>query len=286
MQAEKASFPIDFMAHHFGVSRSGYYAWVHRRPSKRAQEDILLTEKIRRIHQESRQTYGSPRIRAALCREGAQHSRKRVIRLMRLEGMKGRIPKAFRRTTDSKHAFPVADNVLARDFVVDAPNVAWVTDITYISTNEGWLYLAAILDLYSRRVVGWEVRGDMETELCLSALDTAIEARRPPAGLIHHSDRGSQYASTLYRQRLDAHGIVCSMSRKADCWDNAVAESFWSTLKMELVYRTSFPTKAAARLAIFEFIEVFYNRRRLHSHLGYRSPVAFEALASNQPLAA
>lgn len=286
MQEEKAAFPIGFMCTQFGVSRSGFYAWRDRTPSKRSLDDAELRKKIKRVHEGSRQTYGSPRVRAALAAEGARHSRKRVMKLMKQEGLQGRKPKAFQRTTDSRHAFPIAPNLLARQFDVAAPNTVWVTDITYISTKEGWLYLAAIIDLFSRRVVGWAMSEGMERELCLSALRMALQARQPPPGLIHHSDRGSQYASTDYRRLLDAHGLRCSMSRKGDCWDNAVAESFWSTLKSELVERTTFATRVEARNAIFEFIEVFYNRRRLHSHLGYRTPVDHESLASSIPLAA
>jgi putative transposase len=286
MQAEKATFPIGFMCRQFGVSRSGFYAWRSRKPSKRAQNDVDLTKKIRRVHEGSRRTYGSPRVRAALAAEGAHHSRKRVMKLMRQEGLQGRKPKAFHRTTDSRHAFPIAPNLLARKFEVASPNTAWVTDITYVATLEGWLYLAAIIDLFSRKVVGWAMSEGMERQLCLSALDMALKARQPPPGLIHHSDRGSQYASTEYRRMLDAHGLLCSMSRKGDCWDNAVAESFWSTLKSELIQQTTFATRAEARRAIFEFIEVFYNRQRIHSHLDYRTPVEHESLASSIPLAA
>lgn len=286
MQAEKAHFPLHFMARQLGVSRSGYYAWTRRKPSLRNSEDARLGERIKQVFASSRSTYGSPRIQAALAAAGAHHSRKRVSRLMRVHGLQARIPRAFRRTTNSNHASPIAENVLARQFEAAAPNTAWVTDVTYIPTKEGWLYLAAILDLYSRKVVGWAMSEGLETQLCLAALDMALEARKPPPGLVHHSDRGSQYASIEYRQRLEARGIVCSMSRKADCWDNAVAESFWSTLKSELVYRTTFETREQARLAIFEFIEVFYNRKRLHSHLGYRSPAAFESLAAHRRLAA
>ena len=286
MLAEKARFPLGFMCRQLEVSRSGFYAWKRRGPSKHARTDLELVAKIKRVHAGSRNTYGSPRVRAALSAEGAHHSRKRIMKLMRQEGLQGRKPKAFRRTTDSRHAFPIAPNLLARQFDVATPNAVWVTDITYIATREGWLYLAAILDLFSRRVVGWAMRQDMERELCLSALRMALKSRQPPPGLVHHSDRGSQYASTEYRRTLADHGLRCSMSRKGDCWDNAVAESFWSTLKSELVERTVFATRDDARSAIFEFIEVFYNRQRLHSHLAYRTPAEHESLASSLAVAA
>ncbi|MBM4377471.1 MAG: IS3 family transposase, partial [Deltaproteobacteria bacterium] len=192
----------------------------------------------------------------------------------------------FRRTTNSNHAFPVAENVLGRAFTASAPNEAWVTDITYVWTREGWLYVAAILDLYSRMVVGWAMSARIDRQLCLDALQMAVMARKPAPGLVHHSDRGSQYASNEYRRALEEHEMVCSMSRRADCWDNAVAESFWSTLKSELVDGTDFPTRAEARLAVFEFIEVFYNRRRIHSHLNYRTPAEHESICTSTQQAA
>jgi len=230
--------------------------------------------------------YGSPRVHAVLAGQGVQISRKRVARLMREQGLCARRPRRFRKTTDSNHRFPIADNLLERSFEVDAPNTAWAGDITYIPTREGWLYLAILLDLYSRIVVGWAMRDDMERQLCLDALTMALTSRRPGRGLLHHTDRGSQYASHDYRAALDAKGLVCSMSRKGDCWDNAVAESFFKTLKTELVDDADFATRAQARRAIFEFIEVWYNRQRLHSHLDYRSPTEYEALPLSAALAA
>jgi transposase InsO family protein len=197
---------------------------------------------------------------------------------MRDHGLIARKKKRFKRTTDSKHSFPIAENLLGRAFDVDAPNLVWVTDITYIWTREGWLYLAAIVDLYARVVVGWAMSERIDTALCLDALEMAMTARRPRPGLIHHSDRGCQYASHEYRRALERHGALCSMSRKGDCWDNAVAESFWSTLKMELIYDEDFETRAAARQAVFEYIEVFYNRRRRHSSIDYRFPIEHEDL--------
>lgn len=278
IEAEKANFPVEFMCRQLGVSRSGYYASRKREPSKRSRDEEKLAQEIRLAHEGSRGTYGSPRVHAQLAADGRRTSRKRVARLMRENGLVSRSKRRFRRTTNSNHAFPVAPNVLGRNFAAKAPNEAWVTDITYVWTREGWLYVAAILDLYSRLVVGWAMSERIDRQLCLDALNMAAQSRRPAPGLVHHSDRGSQYASTEYRQALEANEMVCSMSRKADCWDNAVAESFWSTLKAELIDGTDFPTRAAAKQAIFEFIAVFYNRRRLHSHTNYRTPAEHDAL--------
>jgi transposase InsO family protein len=208
--------------------------------------------------------------------QGVRVGRKRVARLMREQDLKARRKRRFRVTTDSQHDLPVAPNVVARKFEVPAPNTTWVTDITYVWTREGWLYLAAILDLFSRRVVGWSMSEEITRQLALDALKTALLRRQPPRGLIHHSDRGSQYASSDYRRLLKANGIVCSMSRRGNCWDNAVAESFFSTLKLELVYEHDWATRAEARAAIFEYVEIFYNGKRRHSSLGYLSPVDFE----------
>jgi len=278
IDVEKTNFPIGFMCDELGVSRSGYYAWRERRPSKRSQKDEELLEDITESHRLSRRKYGSPRVFKDLQALGRRTSRKRIARLMRDHGLVARTKKRFKRTTDSKHSFPIAENLLGRAFDVDAPNLVWVTDITYVWTKEGWLYLAAIVDLYARVVVGWAMSERIDTALCLDALEMAMTARRPRAGLIHHSDRGSQYASHEYRRALERHGARCSMSRKGDCWDNAVAESFWSTLKMELIYDEDFETRAETRQAIFEYIEVFYNRRRRHSSIGYRFPVEHEQL--------
>lgn len=273
---EKAGFPIRALCTTLGVSRAGFYAWQERAPSAHAQTDERLGLEIAAIHGESRQRYGSPRVHAALVERGHQTSRKRVARLMRHRGLAGRRRRRFRTTTDSRHAFPVAPNVLARQFEQAAPDVAWVTDITYIPTGEGWLYLAVILDLCSRFVVGWAMSERITRELTLDALDMALVRRRPPAGLLHHSDRGSQYASGDYQQVLAAAGLVGSMSRRGNCWDNAVAESFFATLKVELVHDATWVTRAAARAELFEYIEVFYNGQRRHSSLGYLSPRAFE----------
>lgn len=279
IDAEKATFPIGFMCMQLGVSRSGYYAWKDREPSARAVEDDALAAEIKALHAESRRTYGSPRIYAKLKTNGRRTSRKRIAKLMRREGLAARKKRRFRRTTDSNHSFPIAPNLLDRNFTVDAPNKAWVTDITYVWTSEGWLYLAAIVDLYSRMIVGWAVSTTIDRKLCLDALTMAILRRRPPAGLIHHSDRGSQYASGDYRKALASREILCSMSRKGDCWDNAVAESLWSTIKAEAVPPQGFPSRAEGLRVLFEYMEVFYNRKRIHSHLGYVTPAQFEALA-------
>lgn len=286
IEAEKACFPVEFMCEQLAVSRSGFYAWQRRDASQHQQDDDALAKRIQEIHQGSRGRYGSPRVHAVLVGEGVTVSRKRVVRLMRQSGLSARPRRRFRKTTDSKHGLPVAANVLERSFDVKAANTAWAGDITYIPTREGWLYLAILLDLYSRLVVGWSMRADMERQLCLDALNMALKSRRPGRGLLHHTDRGSQYASHDYRAVLDANGIVCSMSRTGDCWDNAVAESFFKTLKAELVDEADFATRDEARRAIFEFIEVWYNRQRLHSHLDYRSPADYEALPPNAAIAA
>lgn len=274
--AEKACAPIAVLCRLLGVSRSGYYAWEERGPSRRAAEDEKLAVQVAAIHKASGDRYGSPRVHAELAAQGVAVSRKRVARLMASLGLESVRKRPYKATTDSKHALPVAENILDREFDVDAPNVAWVTDITYVWTAEGWLYLAAILDLFSRRVVGLAMSERIDRALVLDALRNAVGRRVPNAGLVHHSDRGSQYASGDYQDALDDLGVVCSMSRKGNCWDNAVAESFFATLKTELVYTRRFATRAEAREAIFDFIEVFYNRRRRHSTLGYLSPIDFE----------
>lgn len=274
--AEKAWAPVSALCNVLEVTRSGFYAWLKRNPSSRAVDEQKLALEIAAIHKASGETYGSPRVHAELRAKGFEMSRKRVARIMSELGLKSLRKRRFKATTDSKHDLPVADNVLDRKFEVDAPDVAWVTDITYVRTDEGWLYLAAILDLFSRRVVGFAMSERIDRALVLDALRAAVGRRVPNAGLVHHSDRGSQYASGDYQDALDDLGVTCSMSRKGNCWDNAVAESFFATLKTECVYTRRFATRAEAREAIFEFIEVFYNRRRLHSTLGYVSPIDFE----------
>lgn len=286
IEAEKAQFPVAFMCRHLGVSRAGFYAWRERPPSARELDDERLLAEIRTIHTESKGRYGSPRVRRELAAKGIDASKHRVARLMQENGLRGRRGRRFRHTTDSNHALPVAPNTLAQDFTADAPNRVWVTDITYISTREGWLYLAAILDLYSRRVVGWSMSERITRQLALDALAMALRTRVPGRGLLHHSDRGSQYASGDYQTALAAAGITCSMSRKGNCYDNAVAESFFATLKTELVHDEDWATRAEARSAIFEYLEVFYNRRRLHSSIGYVSPEAFELKYEQEKIAA
>jgi putative transposase len=274
--AEKASTPVAVLCRVLEVSRSGFYAWEERGPSARKAEDERLAVRIAAIYDASGKSYGSPRVHAELEAEGVAVSRKRVARLMAELGIESVRKRPYKATTDSNHAQPVAENVLDRQFDVAAPNVAWVTDITYIWTAEGWLYLAAILDLFSRRIVGHAMSERIDRALVLEALKNAVGRRAPDAGLVHHSDRGSQYASDDYQAALDDLGVVCSMSRKGNCWDNAVAESFFATLKTELVHTRRFATRTEAREAIFDFIEVFYNRRRRHSSIGYMSPIDFE----------
>ncbi len=286
IQEEKANYPVAMLCRVLEVSRAGYYAWEGRETSARQKADAALVERIRQVHESSRRTYGSPRVRAELKAQGQRVGRHRVARLMRRAGLRARRRRRFVHTTDSKHGLPVAPNVLARDFNPPAPDRAWATDITYVPTREGWLYLAVVLDLFSRRVIGWAMDSRIDRHLVLSALDMALKSRRPPAGLVHHSDRGSQYACADYQRALAARGIRCSMSRKGNCWDNAVVESFFSTLKTELVHDRDFPTRESAKAALFEFIEVFYNRQRRHSALGYVSPVEFEKTASQVSLAA
>jgi transposase InsO family protein len=274
--AEKAVYPVDVLCNVLEVSRSGYYAWTTRRPPARALSDAQLKAEIAAIHRTSRGTYGSPRVHAELRSRGVRIGKKRVERLMRESGLEARRKRPFQRTTDSKHTQPIAPNVLDRQFDAQAPNQAWVTDVTYIPTLEGWLYLAAILDLFSRRVVGWATSATNDRALALEALDKALRTRRPPVGLLHHSDRGSPYASEDYRAALMRRGIVASMSRTGDCWDNAVAESFFATLKAELVEHEQYPTRAAATASIGDYLESFYNPARRHSYLGYVSPMEFE----------
>ncbi len=284
--AEKAAFPVTVLCRTLAVSRAGFYAAQARPPAARARADNRLAVEIVAIHGESRQRYGSPRVHAELRARGQGVSRKRVARLMRHQGLAARRRRRFRVTTDSTHPFPVAANVLARRFAARAPDVVWVTDITYIPTGEGWLYLAVLLDLCSRAIVGWAMSDRITRQLTLDALGMALARRQPPRGLLHHSDRGSQYASGDYQTQLTRHGVVGSMSRRGDCWDNAVAESFFATLKVELVHDTLWPTRAAARTALFDYIEVFYNQQRRHSSLGFLSPLAFERRWEQQHRAA
>lgn len=276
IQAEKAKLPVSRLCEVLKVSRSGFYAWSVRPPSQRAVADGRLVPLIRASHAQSRGTYGSPRVYQDLRALACRVSRKRVARLMRSEGLAARKPRRYKATTDSQHAQPVAPNLVARKFQAEAPNRVWVTDMTYVWTWEGWLFLAAIVDIFSRRIVGWALADHLRTELALEALGMALGMRQPEHGLVHHSDRGCQYASDAYRAELKARGIVCSMSRVGDCWDNAVAESFFATLKTELIHRRPWPTKHEARAAIHDYIGAFYNPHRRHSSLGYLSPMDYE----------
>ena len=261
-----------------GVSRSGYYQSRKRPPSDRARRFEELAVKIAVVHEENLRVYGSPRVYHALLARGESVCQNTVAKVMKQRHIRAKTKKKFvPRTTDSSHDQPVAKNLLNRQFEALLPNEKWVVDITYIPTDEGWLYLAGVMDLCSRRIVGWSMREHMQTELVREAMTMAIVHRRPGKGLLHHSDRGVQYASEDYRHLLELHGIEASMRGKGDCWDNACAESFWSTLKTELVNHQQYATREQARQSIFEYIEVFYNRKRLHSALGYQSPEAFEA---------
>ena len=276
IDAQRASYPVGVLCRVMQVGRSGFYAWLARPPSARACADKILAEKIDRVFRASRGTYGSPRIRAQLNAEGVPVSKRRVARLMRRQGLCGLRKARFTPTTDSRHKLPVAPNLLARQFTATAPNRVWVTDVTFVWTLQGWLYLAVILDLFSRRVVGWAMSAHNDEKLVLQALNMALHRRRPARGLIHHSDRGSVYCGTRYRAVLKAHGIQRSMSRKGDCWDNAVAESFFGTLKQEMLFRRKLEPRRTAQTAIFEYLEAYYNLKRRHSKLGFLSPVDFE----------
>lgn len=276
IHARKAEHPIAAMCRLFGVTRQGYYAFAKRPPSARVRADAELCGEVRRIFEESRQTYGSPRVHGELQRRGHRLGRARVERAMRSLGLTPPVPRHHRRTTVSDPTHPVAPNELARDFKATRPNERWVTDITYIWTDEGWAYLAVILDLFSRAVVGWALDATLATSLPLAALEAAVLRRRPESGLLHHSDRGCQYTSAAYRDALSDLGVTVSMSRRGNCWDNAVAESFFSTLKRELVARRSWATRDELRAAVFDYVEVFYNRRRLHSSIDLTTPAEAE----------
>ncbi|WP_338823519.1 IS3 family transposase [Neomoorella humiferrea] len=270
------TFRVETMCRVLKVSRTGYYRWLKKPVSQRKIQDEIIKEKAEHIYNKSRKTYGSPRIHKQLGKEGIHCGKKRVERLMREAGIQAIQKRQFKVTTDSRHNLPVAENILNREFTASSPNKRWVTDITYIPTEEGWLYLAAVMDLYSRRIAGYSMQKYLTRELAIEALNNAVTNRRPGRGLIIHSDRGSQYASHDYQQLLQQYGFICSMSRKGDCWDNSPMESFFKTLKTELVYHRRFKTRAEARVEIFEYIEVFYNRFRLHSSLGYATPEEFE----------
>lgn len=277
----KADYSVLQLCFSLQVSPSGYYDWARRlaSPGPRVLEELALSAAVAAIHTQSRHTYGSPRIVDALRACGRRHSRRRIARIMKQQGLSGRQKGGYRvRTTDSHHDHPIAPNRLADAPKPSAPNQIWVADITYIQTGEGWLYLAGVLDLYSRKIVGWAMDDAINSALVLRALDMALLHRRPAAGLLFHTDRGVQYAAASFRTALADAKLVPSMSRRANCYDNATMESFWSTLKIELVYRSNFPTRPIAQSAIFDYIESFYNRSRIHSSLNGISPSQFELL--------
>lgn len=281
MQGHRQEFALEIMCQVLSVSRSGYYAWVARQgrePGQREKRRMELLEKIRTVHEQSEGIYGSPRVYEALKAQGERVCENTVAKLMQEEDIHSIARRRFRVcTTDSNHAHPVAPNLLDRCFERELPNQAWCSDITYIRTGQGWLYLAAVIDLCSRRIVGWAMADHMKASLCLEALEMAVGQRRPGGGLLHHSDRGVQYACGDYQEKLAQLGMTCSMSGRGDCYDNAVMESFFKTLKTERVYQRNYATRQEAKASIFQYIEVFYNRKRLHSSLGYVSPAAYEA---------
>ncbi len=278
IQAEKARFPVGILCTVLGVRRSGFYAWSTREESKHAKEDRQLVVQVRCVFEASKRRYGSPRVRAELHAQGLRVGRHRVARLMRSQGLQARRRRRFVATTNSQHGLPKAKNIVARRFEATAKDRVWVGDVTFIPTLQGWLFLAVLLDLYSRRVVGWAMREHNDEALTLAALNMALQEREPRRGtLTCHSDRGTTYASTEYQGLLHENGIQCSMSRKGDCWDNAVAESFFSSLKTETqMGETTFPSRDAARRVVFEYIAAYYNSTRRHSYLGYKSPMEFE----------
>jgi putative transposase len=278
IQEQAGQFEVTIMCEVLGVSRSGYYAWVRRPAGARARRREQLMGQIRQAHEQSDGTYGSPRIHAELAGQGIDACVNTVAKLMKQAEIHSVMHRRFvAHTTDSDHDHPVAPNVLGREFHAELPDEKWLTDITYIPTEEGFLYLAGVMDLCSRKIVGWSMADHLRTELCLDALGMALRSRKPGADLIHHSDRGVQYASTDYRLVLQSHGICVSMSRLGNCYDNAAMESFWGTLKTELVHHRSYKTREEARQSIFRYIECWYNRKRRHSALGYKSPEQFEA---------
>lgn len=276
IREQRQRWPVLLLCKVLGVSRSAFYAWRSRPESTQTRRRRELAGLIRVVHQENRQTYGSPRIQRELVARGRNCSVNLVAKIMKQERIAAKTKRKFKATTHSRHRHPVAENLLERRFEQTAPNQAWVSDITYVATRQGWLYLAVVMDLYSRRVVGWATARSLSSRLVVDALRRAIQRRLPPRGLLLHSDRGCQYASDHYQRLLNKHGIRCSMSRKANCWDNAVIESFFRTLKTELVYWQDFSTPQQATRSLFEYIECFYNARRRHSTLGYLSPLDYE----------
>jgi putative transposase len=272
----QSQFHIGAMCRVLKVSRSAFYDWLTRPKSEREKANDELMAKIVSAHKKSRRTYGSRRVQERLILDGETCSKNRVVRLMKKLGLKAKTKRKFRPTTNSRHSFPIAENLLERRFEAAGPNQVWMADITYIPTDEGWLYLAAVMDLHSRKIIGWSMGDRVTKELAIDALKMAIHQRKPAAGLVHHSDRGVQYASGDYQDLLRRYGMLCSMSRKGNCWDNAAMESFFGTLKMECTHHRRYHSRNEARRDIFYYIEVFYNDERLHSSLGYRSPAQYE----------
>lgn len=279
IDAEKATVPIQRACRLLAVSQSGFYAWKRREPSRRQRQDMVLLAHIRAEFKTSSETYGSPRMTAELKEGGFSVGRHRVARLMRDNGLKALQKRRFKKTTDSDHKGPIAPNILDQDFTATGPNQKWGVDISYVWTAEGWLYLAIVLDLYSRRIIGWAVSDRLKKDLALTALRRAIAIRRPPKGVIHHSDRGSQYCSNDYQKLLASYGFIASMSGKGNCYDNAMVETVFKTLKSELIWRAVFKTRCAAETAIGHYIDAFYNPKRRHSALGFNSPIQFERTA-------
>jgi len=282
IDAANKEFPVQRLCKVLGVSQSGYFAWRGRPASQRQREDLVLLAHVRSSFALSNETYGSPRMTHELRDQGLKAGRRRVARLMRENGLRARQPRRFKRTTDSRHAFPVAPNLLDQDFTAERPDEKWGADLSYIWTREGWLYLAVVIDLYARRVVGWAVSDRLHKDLALRALRRALAVRRPAAGLLHHSDRGSQFCSLAYQAELRRHGLQISMSGKGNCYDNAMVETFFKTLKSEMVWRTVFQTRAEAQMALARYIDGFYNPVRRHSALGFVSPAQFERQAARQ----
>lgn len=279
IEDHKDAFHVRSLCAALGVSRSGYYEWCDRRPSRRAEDNQRLLQRIREVHRASRENYGAHKTWKALRAEGESCGENRVARLRQAHSIVAKRVVLFRRAYTNRNSAPPAPNLLDRDFTAARPNRVWVTDVTFVPTRRGWLYVAAMIDLFSRRIVGWSMGSRLDQQLVIDALRMALEQRQPQPGLIHHSDQGQVYAGTAYRTMLQAHGIVQSMSRKGNCLDNAVAESFFSNLKNELVHHALYEDRDQARAAIFDYMELFYNRQRLHESLGYISPTTFEAMA-------
>jgi len=286
MKSVRLDYPMELLCRAFGVSRSGFYAWLNRAPSPRVQEDERLKVAINAVHVQTRETYGPLRVQPELAAQGFEAGRDRIVRLRHELGLRCKQKRKFKATTNSRHDFPVAENLLNQTFAPTRPNEVWVTDITYISTGEGWLYLAGVKDVFTCELVGYAMGARMTQDLTAQALWRAVRNKRPAPGLIHHSDRGSQYCADDYRKLVKQFGMLASMSRKGNCYDNAPMESFWGSLKNELIHHQRYATRADAETAIKEYIEIFYNRQRRHSRLGYVSPAQFAKNISKTTLAA